>query len=117
MRELGNNTCIQFRFGGSHLPCTRHADSQQAVGPIANKEIAQWIEKGIQKLPCRWRDLRETELLTRFDDSSFKLRDLPLMQSCEESLALLLEAQADPSLRPWDRVRSRLLAACRGIAC
>ena len=40
-----------------------------------------------------------------------------VLHGCEESLALLLEAQADPSLRPWDRVRSRLLAACRGIAC
>ena len=40
-----------------------------------------------------------------------------VLHGCEESLALLLEAQADPSLRPWDRVRSRLLAACRDIAC
>lgn len=28
-----------------------------------------------------------------------------VLHGCEESLALLLEAQADPSLRPWDRVR------------
>ena len=28
-----------------------------------------------------------------------------VLHGCEESLALLLEAQADPSLRTWDRVR------------